>query len=195
VRRWIAPDGKYATTAKLRLTSFYVDLWHLDSRIEIRPEKPVYNIMPTRIYPRQRIIQQIKRNGYTTPLNGLTPFELFHALLTDNKAETLLKTGQTGLLKYFFSTSFRKIDAYWTSIRICIRNNYIVGDASVWYDYIDLLRFFGKDLHNAKYVCPADLNAEHDRYVKKKREWQERERRERNRREKRLWKMKQLTGK
>jgi hypothetical protein len=65
-----------------------------------------------------------------------------------------------------------------TSIRICIRNNYIVGDASVWHDYIDLLRFFGKDLHNAKYVCPADLNAEHDRYVKKKREWQERERRE-----------------
>ena len=38
----------------------------------------------------------------------------------------------------------------------------------MWCDYIDLLRFFGKDLHNAKYVCPTDLKAEHDRYVIKK---------------------------
>ena len=38
--------------------------------------------------------------------------------------------------------------------------------------------FFGKDLHNAKYVCPADLQREHDRYVRKKREHIERERRE-----------------
>ena len=31
-----------------------------------------------------------------------------------------------------------------------------------------MLRFFGKDLHNAKYVCPDNLKAEHDRYVAKK---------------------------
>jgi hypothetical protein len=31
-----------------------------------------------------------------------------------------------------------------------------------------LLRFFGKDLHNAKYVCPDNLKTEHDRYVAKK---------------------------
>ncbi|MDR0725305.1 MAG: PcfJ domain-containing protein, partial [Prevotellaceae bacterium] len=54
-------------------------------------------------------------------------------------------------------------------------------DASIWRDYIDLLRFFGKDLHNAKYVCPADLKAEHDRYVQKKRDWQEQERRDKAR--------------
>jgi hypothetical protein len=38
-----------------------------------------------------------------------------------------------------------------------------------------LLRFFGNDLHNAKYICPADLKAEHDKYVKKKREYMERQ--------------------
>jgi hypothetical protein len=31
-----------------------------------------------------------------------------------------------------------------------------------------MLRLFGKDLHNAKYVCPTDLKAEHDRYVIKR---------------------------
>jgi hypothetical protein len=87
-----------------------------------------------------------------------------------------LKTGQTSLLKFFAGDSFKYIDKYWASIRICVRNNYKVDDVSLWRDYVDLLCFFGKDLHNAKYVCPADLKAEHDRYVKKKRDWQEQER-------------------
>lgn len=48
----------------------------------------------------------------------------------------------------------------------------------MWCDYIDLLRFFGKDLHNAYYVCPKDLKAEHDKYVEKKRAYIERKRKE-----------------
>jgi hypothetical protein len=43
---------------------------------------------------------------------------------------------------------------------------------------MNLLDFFGKDLHNAKYVCPVDLTAEHDRYVKKKREWDKKQQEE-----------------
>ena len=35
----------------------------------------------------------------------------------------------------------------------------------------------GKDLHNAHYVCPADLKAEHDKYQNKVRILQEREKR------------------
>jgi hypothetical protein len=181
VRRWIAPDGKYLVTARLRQMGFYVDLWNLCSNIELRPEKPVYNIMPTGVYPRQRLIPEIKRSGYIAPLNGITPFELFRTLLSDSRAETLLKTGQTSLLKFFAGDRFKYIDRYWASIRICVRNSYKVDDASIWRDYIDLLRFFGKDLHNAKYVCPADLKTEHDRYVQKKRDWQEKERREKAR--------------
>lgn len=178
VRRWITPGGKHTVTARLRLMGYYTDLWNLCSRIEIRPERPVYNIMPKGIYPRQRLIPEIKRSGYIAPLNGITPFELFHTLLSDSRAETLLKTGQTSLLKFFAGDRFKYIDKYWASICICARNAYKVDDASLWCDYIDLLRFFEKDLHNAKYVCPADLKTEHDRYVQKKRDWQEKERRE-----------------
>jgi hypothetical protein len=42
-------------------------------------------------------------------------------------------------------------------------------------DYIDQLRFFERDLHNAYYVCPADLSAEHDRYVAKRQAFHERQ--------------------
>jgi DNA-directed RNA polymerase subunit RPC12/RpoP len=181
VRRWITPNGKHAITAKLRLMGYYTDLWNLCSRIEICPERPVYNIMPIGVYPRQRLIPEMERSGYLKQLHGLTPFELFHTLLSDSRAETLLKTGQTSLLKFFAYNGFKYIDKYWASICICARNAYKVDDASIWRDYIDLLRFFGKDLHNAKYVCPADLKTEHDRYVQKKRDWQEKERREKAR--------------
>lgn len=45
----------------------------------------------------------------------------------------------------------------------------------MWKDYIDLLRHFGKDTNSPKYVCPTDLQAEHDIWVAKKNERIERE--------------------
>jgi hypothetical protein len=181
IQRWIAPNGKHAVMARLRPMTCFADTWNFSSKMEIRPEKMLYNAFPTGVYPRQKLIPELKRSGYTDEFYTLTPFELFHALLTNNKAETLLKTGQTGLLQFFAINGFRNIDSYWASIKICIRNSYKVEDASMWCDYIDLLRFFERDLHSAKYVCPADLKTEHDRYVQKKREWQEQQRKEKAR--------------
>ena len=178
VQRWIAPNGKYATIARLRPMSYYDDVWCFWSALEIRPEKDHHSIVPTCVYPRQKLISELKRSGYKGENHSITHFTLFQTLLSDSRAETLLKAGQTKALKYFAGKRFHFIDNYWTSIKICMRNGYHIEDMSDWKDYIDLLRFFGKDLHNAQYVCPADLTAEHDRYVKKKRAYQEREDRE-----------------
>ncbi|GHT35683.1 hypothetical protein AGMMS49574_25630 [Bacteroidia bacterium] len=177
VQRWIAPNGKYVTLARLRPMGYFADTWSFSSTFEIRSEKPLYNLIPASIYPRQRLIPEIKRSGYKGQCHDITPFDLFYSLLADNKAETLLKAGEINLLR-FFAGNFHHINSYWASIKICIRNNYKIKDASIWRDYIDLLRFFGKDLHNAKYVCPDDLTAGHDKYVKKKKERIEQERRE-----------------
>jgi len=62
------------------------------------------------------------------------------------------------------------LEEYWVSLKICIRNGYTITDASMWKDYIDLLRYFGKDTNNPKYVCPTDLKTEHDILVAKKNE-------------------------
>jgi len=194
-QRWIAPTGKYTTIAKKRPLSYYDVTWNLSSKLEIRPERDHHYINPSGIYPRQRLIPELKRGGYKGDCHKVNPFDLFLTLLTDSRAETLLKAGQTKVLKYFAGKSFHRIDNYWASIKICIRNNYQISDVSIWRDYLDLLRFFGKDLHNAKYVCPCDLKAEHDRYVKKKKEWQKRQDREEARKkaledEKRFFEMK-----
>lgn len=170
VQRWMAPDGKYATMARLRPMGYFAYGWIYHSKLEIRPEKSLYNIIPTKIYPRQKLIPEVERSGYDKQFYKLTPFDLFHFLLNNSKAETLLKTKHTGLFSYFAYDTKKDMDAYWASIRICIRNRYFMDteDVPMWCDYIDLLRFFGKDLHNAKYVCPQNLRVEHDRYVKKR---------------------------
>jgi len=181
IQLWIAPNGKHATVAKLRPLSYFTDTWVFSSNLEIRPNKNFYNALPTATYPRMKLTPEIKRSGFTGNFYKLTPFDLFHYIVMENKAETLLKAMQTVLLQFFAYHNSRNITDYWASICICIRNGYLVNDASMWCDYIDLLRFFDKDLHNAKYVCPKDLNIEHDKYVEKKRAYIERERKEKAR--------------
>ena len=178
VQRWIAPNGKNATIARLRTMSYYDDIWQFGTKLEIRQGKDCHYISPTEVYPRQKLIPELKRSGYKCDNFGVNHFDLFCTLLSNSRAETLLKAGQTKVLSYFSGKNFQLINGIWASIKICIRNGYHIKDVSNWLDYLNLLQFFGKDLRNAKYVCPADLNAEHDRYVKKKRELQERENRE-----------------
>ena len=177
MQRWIAPNGKYCTFAKLRQTmgTCYYDSWIFHSDMELRKEPNdkysinVYNQIYTgAVYPRMKFIPEIKRTGVKKAFYGQKPLELFRTLLTDPRAETLMKTGYQKLLKRLMDSDWKKIDNYWSAIRICIRNGYKINDATLWCDYIDFLRFFGKDLHNAKYVCPADLKAAHDRYMTKK---------------------------
>lgn len=178
MQRWVAPDGKYCTLARLRQTmgTMFCDSWIFHTPLELRSESAnnkyclnVYDIIGTgEIYPKQKRIPELKRTGIKKRLFKKKPFDLYRILLADSRMETLLKTKQTKLFELFLNDKSRKIDNYWASIPICIRNGYTIKDAISWCDYIDLLRFFGKDLHNAKYVCPADLKAEHDRYVIKK---------------------------
>ena len=181
-QRWIAPDGKNAVISRLLPMSYYSDRWMFHTKLELRPKQMYHNINTPCIYPRQRLIPELKRSGFDGYFCKISPFDLFHVLLTENKAETLIEAKQTELLHYFAVRNFQNIGDYWASIKICIRNGYQINEASLWCDYINLLRFFGKDLHNAKYVCPADLKAEHDKYVRKKREWQKQQDREKAKR-------------
>lgn len=170
VQRWIAPDGRCATLARLRgQHPLYYDLWNLHSPMEIRPDHHAHNIYPIRTAPRQRIIPELTRNGFDGDLCGLHPYTLFHTLLSNPKAETLLKAGQKQLLRYFTTSGHRHIERYWSSIRICIRNGYTVTSPALWCDYVENLAHFGKDTRSAKYLCPENIQAAHDYYLNKRR--------------------------
>jgi len=92
---------------------------------------------------------------------------LIHKIEHSDKTETILKAKQKELLYHSVHVDGRH-QSFWSSVKIAIRNNYIVKDAGIWYDYLELLRFFQKDLHNAKFVCPKNLHKEHNYWMKKK---------------------------
>ncbi len=177
VQRWIAPNGTTATIARLRgMSSFYYDLWTEHSDMEIRKNGGLraYDIAPACAYPRKRFIPELKRNGFRGDYYKLLPYDLFKAILSDSCAETLLKAGQFPLLRHYLHSRF-DIGQYWASVKICIRNGYLIPDGSIWRDTINLLRRFGKDTNSPKYVCPTDLKSEHDKLVRKRNRQIERE--------------------
>lgn len=174
MQHWVEPTGKVTTMSKkVQGLSQYYDQWILDSELEVRPKPynscPRYALGAYKIYPERRILPEIKRNGFKGNLHGLTPQHFFNLILSDPRAETLLKAKQVELFKSR-SKYQKQTDEHWQSVKICIRNRYIVKDTSIWFDHIDLLKHFGKDLRNQKYICPANLKREHTRLVEKKRE-------------------------
>lgn len=185
VQWWIAPNGKTEVIARLRaMHTLYYDLWTEWSDMELRSNKLLraYNIEPYKTYPTMHVIPEIRRNGFDGCFHQLTAYELFTAILTDSKKETLLKAGQTEMLRYAVVSGINLQD-YWNSIKICIRNGYYITDASMWCDLVRLLRHFGKDTYCPKYVCPTDLKKAHDRLVRKHEEQRERERTEAQRKQ------------
>ena len=110
-------------------------------------------------------------------LSEIEPMELMKSLLKDSRAETMFKAGRKKDLDYFLQHPMY-LDLYWNTYKIVMRNQYHISDISLWVDYIRLLERCGKDIHNAYYVCPLDLKAEHDRYQERARVIQEREKRE-----------------
>lgn len=183
VQRWIAPNGKTETVARLRrMHLFYCDLWNEWSDMELRGNKKfkAYDIDPICTYPTIRVIPEVKRNGYKGSFHNILPYDFFTAILADSRKETLLKSGQTEMLRHSILRSM-DLQRYWNSIKICIRNGYTISDGSMWCDTIDLLRHFGKDTNSPKYVCPNDLKAEHDKLVAKRNRQRERERTEQQR--------------
>jgi DNA-directed RNA polymerase subunit RPC12/RpoP len=170
VQQWIAPNGRGEIIARLRcMSSMYYDLWNEHSCMELRSNSNhfAYDITPQCTYPHIRIIKKIRRNGFKGKFYDISPNAFFKAILYDNKMETLLKVGQIEMFRHFIRSK-AGTNEYWAALKICIRNGYEITNASEWCDYIDMLKYLGKDIRNAKYVCPMDLKKAHDKAVQKK---------------------------
>ena len=172
---WWNADGKQTLVAIQRILSWNMETFSFSSPMAIRGDNNIYRHIATfDAYPRHSIIDTLRRNGFRSDLHGITPVKLIPALLTNSKAETLLKAGQYPLLRHYLRSTMR-LEDYWPSVKICLRNGYTIPDGSMWCDTIDLLRRLGKDTHSPKYVCPADLKEEHDKLVEQRNRKEERE--------------------
>lgn len=171
---WFQPNGKYEFFSKIHIYTYTMNTWSGNLEIRNKNNGNNYIIYPNYVYPRVKLINEIKRTGFKNKLHGFSPVFLFDKLLTDNKFETLFKSDQKMLLGNNFNLT--NIHKYWNSIKICMRKGYIIKEPHLWFDYLQLLNFFDKDLNNPSLICPLDIHNEHDKYVKRKTKYLEKKR-------------------
>lgn len=194
-QQWISPDGKEVIASRAYNRSFFFEKWYYDSPFEIKKHNShvsgyycyndMFNNSGVTIYPRYKVLPILKRNGWSIELTRncrLDPASVFSLLLLSHDAEMLVKSKQIELFSRMVHRGL-KAQLYLHAVKVCNRHNYIVADADLWCDYIELLRFFNLDTHNPYYVCPAELQEAHDALVARKRRVEERERAEEKRRE------------
>lgn len=182
MQHWIDEKGGHTTMSlPVNGLSQAADSWIFSGEMKIKEPRGYgyssthfrHHISPYKTFPKTKILPVFKRNGFKGNFHHISPIAFLHSILYTQHFETLLKAKQFNLLGLCKDGGI--YGRTWSSVKICIRNKYIVKDAKTWVDYIELLRYFDKDLHNAHYVCPKNLNAEHDRLVKKKREIQQKQ--------------------
>ena len=159
---WWDERGRQSIIAVQRTMGHYIDSFAYYSPMAIRRDSEAYRLVARcPLYPEVKLSDTLKRNGFEGKCYDIAPTSLIPALLTDSRAETLLKAGRTEHLRYFLSRA-RTINEYWPAYKITLRRGYDITDIALWCDYVDMLRRLGKDMHNAHYVCPEDLQAAHD---------------------------------
>lgn len=163
--------------------SYYCDLWKWDSEWKIRREDSQHYIgawMATR----PKLLPELKMRGLTRLSDNCSASKQIEKVFNDWEAEVLLKAGAKEMYDYFI-TSPRTMMDYWPSIRVALRHKYQVKDVSLWIDLLRMLNEEGKDIRNPHYICPADVKAEHDRWMEIRRRRWEREQAEREEQERR----------
>lgn len=166
-RLWLDRNGKSAVTALKKGMSYYWDSFVWDSNIELRKMDDTYMYLANSyVYPKFKLLPEIKRNGVKSFNLKVHPFELMKKALTDTRIETLLKTGNKKALCYFISNP-SNLKLCWNSYKIALRTGYKIKDIGLWCDTIKMLEKLGKDINSPKYICPSDLKTEHDRLQNK----------------------------
>lgn len=177
MQHWINKKGEVRTMSlSTNALSQTYDQWKYYSPLEIRPKEfqssPKFRINPYRVFPRMKVLPIIRRNGFKTRFYNLAPQVLLSSLLKDPCAETLLKTGQVSWLRYYLESPHQHVLRNWQAVKICLKKNYTVSDFGIWEDYMELLRWFKKDITSALLACPVDLHLEHDKLVERKQQLQ-----------------------
>ncbi len=175
---WWNAKGRTAVVGIQRAYGKYLDTFSFASPMAIRQDNITYDhISYSPMYPKIRVTDTLRRNGFDDDFHNIVPTKLIPALLSDNRVETLMKLGKIEHPRYFLSHP-QALDRCWNSYKIALRSKYDLSDFSLWCDLVSLLEKFGKDLCNPHFICPKDLKAEHDKYMEKRqaileREWEE----------------------
>ena len=178
---WWNDAGRQVLVAIQRTFGHYIDSFSFHSPMAIRNDSEAYRYVAySQTYPKLKVTNRLYRNGFNGEFHSIAPTQLIPALLTDSRAETMMKAGRYKDLRHLLSRC-KGLDNYWNSYKLTLRHQYIISDIALWCDYVDMLKRLGKDIHNPKYICPSDLRGEHNKREAELRRQREREAMERKR--------------
>ena len=178
---WVDAKGGKTLVGIKRTMGYYMDSFAFGSPLEIRKDSEVFQrISDEYVYPRIKATDTIRRNGFDGHTHDINPVTLFQQLLSNPKAETLMKAREVELLRYLCNHP-SDADKYWNTIKIARRAGYKVEDSKMWFDYIKMLERMGRDLNSPSLIAPNDLKTAHDIYVAKVNRQRIKEQREKER--------------
>ena len=178
LQHWIGEDGKDTIRAcRIAMFSYYRFCpFSLFSDLSLKRDydrygyrNNYYHFEPHGYYPRKKCSEILRRNGFKGVFHGICPEDVFCSLLTDNRFETLWKLHRYDVAEYYLYKGRNRVKKYWKQILRAHKTGYRIKDYGIWFDYLDLLEYFHKDLSSPRYIFPDDLSAEHDRLMNKKR--------------------------
>ena len=184
LQHWIGEDGK--DTIRARCIAMFPHYracpFSLYSTLSLKRDHgqygcryAYYHIVPHGFYTPEKYCSTLRRNGFKGDFHGLLPEDVFCHLLFDNRFETLWKLGLFKAADHYLYHGKTDMTKYWKQVLMAHKAGYAIKDYTIWFDYLDLLGYFHKDICSPKYLFPEDLHKEHDRLMEKKRVILERE--------------------
>lgn len=149
--------------------SMYFDNWAYNKDLAVR-EDINYNLATLRGFVRIKTdisIDLIRRGFDSSWINSAVLFNKLNSLNTPI-AETLYKVPEYGLYDLLITRESKRIVKYWNSIKIAFRHGKRDFNSD-WFDYLDLMKYFKKDLNSPALLIPKDFHLAHNVLVKRKR--------------------------
>lgn len=129
-----------------------------------------WTINPDKYLPGSKFRKEFTRVGVSRSkmLQKYSFMKAVELFVNNPIGETLYKSGQKEWIQAMTENQ-KLVKSLWPSIKICFRNKYEINNVRTWIDYVEMLKKYGRDIRNPKYICPDDLHKEHNRYVEKER--------------------------
>ena len=172
VQNWIDEQGNEMIVARpTKPMSRYVDEFNWNGNMAIRRRLGWQGVRYSLVadsYTSIKLLDKVRRNGYNGTFCELPAEAYIRMILSDNDFEYLIKTGQNAMAKAYYLRSTSIVKKYKKALNICHRHGYIITDAKLWMDMVDMMTALGMDTHNPKHICPDDLKTMHDQVLQRK---------------------------
>ena len=178
VQNWIDENGREVIVARSRKPmSRYIDEFSWNGEMKVRKrigwQGVRYSLNADSYAKGMKLLLKVYKHGYDGTFHGIPAEAYIRLVLSNNDFEYLVKTKQAAMIREFYRREMDNIRKYKKQLDICHRRGYIVPDAKMWMDMLDMMDALGIDTHNPKNICPDDLKTAHDRVVKLKTRAQE----------------------